>query len=94
MKKVNILLLAITTLFASCADGKLPNASITGATFGDYVPYAMMIVGGLFLVYTLINELTNKEAFIAKTKNPAQTRFVFGIGGAILLIMGIVIAFA
>ena len=94
MKKVHVFLIAMTVALASCKDGKLPNASITGATFGDYVPYVMMIVGALFLAFTAFDELTNKQAYANKTKNPAQKRFVFGAGGAILLIMGVLIAFA
>ena len=95
MKKVQIFLLAFTALaFESCKDGKLPNASITGATFGDYVPWAMMVVGALFLAYTGIDQVSNGKAYSDKIKNPAQKRFVFGVGGAILLIMGVVIAFS
>lgn len=94
MKKVHIFLLAITAAFASCKNGKLPNASITGATFGDYVPWAMMIVGALFLAYTAIDQVSNAAAYSNKSKNPAQTRFVFGVGGAVLLIIGAAIAFS
>lgn len=90
MKKINILLLSMTAIFASCK-GKLPNASITGATFGDYVPIAMMIVGALFLIYTGVDQVINGKAYNAKTLNPAVKRFVFGVGGAILLVMGFVI---
>lgn len=90
MKKTVIFLLAAITMLASCS-GKLPNASITGATFGDYVPYGMMIVGGLFLVYTGVDQLINGKAYNAKTLNPAVKRFVFGVLGAILLVMGYVI---
>ena len=94
MKKVHLFLIAIIVAFASCKDGTLPNASITGATPWDYVPYGMMIVGGLFLVYCLIDQLKNSAAYSDKLKNPAVTRFVFGVGGAILLVMGFVIAFS
>ena len=94
MKRIHVFLIAIIAALASCRDGKLPNASITGATFGDYIPWAMMVVGGLFLAYTLFDEVTNSTAYSNKVKNPAQKRFVFGVGGAILLIMGVVIAFS
>lgn len=94
MKKVHIFLLAMTAAFASCKDGKLPNASITGATPWDYVPYVMMVVGGLFMIYCGIDQLKNGEAYTDKKKDPSTTRFVFGVGGAILLVMGFVIAFS
>ena len=90
MKKVHIFLIAITAALSSC-NGKLPNASITGATPWDYVPYAMMILGGIFLAFTAFDELMNHSAYVNHTKNPAQKRFVFGVGGAILLIMGFII---
>ena len=96
MKKVTQFLLGLSVLsfLAITCKGPLPNASITGATFGDYVPWAMMIVGGLFLGFTLFDEITNREAYSDKIKNPAQKRFVFGVGGAVLLVMGAVIAFS
>lgn len=90
MKKVNILLIAITAALSSC-NGKLPNASITGATPWDYVPYGMIILGALFMAYCGIDQLVNGQAYTDKLKNPAQKRFVFGVGGAILLIMGFII---
>lgn len=93
MKKLNFLILTATTLFASCSK-KLPNASITGATFGDYIPWGMMIVGFLFLIYCLFDQLKNGKDYTNNIKNPAVTRFVFGAGGAILLIMGFVIIYS
>ena len=56
MKKVHIFLISITAALSSC-NGKLPNASITGATPWDYVPYAMMILGALFMAYCGIDQL-------------------------------------
>lgn len=91
--KILIIFLLAVVLFTSC-DVKLPNASITGATPWDYVPYGMMVVGALFMAYCGIDQLKNSDAYSNKQKNPAVTRFVFGVGGAILLVMGIVIAFS
>ena len=90
MKKITFILLTIIAFLSSCK-GPLPNASITGATPWDYVPYGMMILGGLFLAFTAFDELTNIQAYKDKTKNPAQKRFVFGMGGLVLLVMGFVI---
>lgn len=90
MKKLNMFLASVLAL-ASCKDGKLPNASITGATGWDYVPIVMMVLGGLFLLFTTYDELTNSAAYSAKTKNPAQKRFVFGVGGLALLVFGYII---
>ena len=89
MKKVHIFLLAITAAFASCKDGKLPWASIQGATFMDYVPIGLIIYGIIGISYTVINEKTNKVAYENKTKNPAVKRFVFGVAGIISLIFGV-----
>lgn len=93
MKNSILILMAFIIVSTGCS-GPLPNASITGATPWDYVPYGMMVVGILFLVYCGIDQLKNGEAYTDKKKNPAQKRFVFGVGGAILLVMGFVIAFS
>ena len=83
MKKVQIFLLAIIAAFASCKDGKLPNASITGATFGDYLPYVALVLGILSLVYVGITYATDKKITSAKL-------FWFGAGGIIAVVMGLV----
>ena len=91
MKKLQIFLLAITAAFASCKDGKLPNASITGATFGDYVPWAMLFAGIAMVIFTAINFWANKQAYVDKTRNAVDIWFWCGVLGILLIIMGFVI---
>lgn len=85
MKKLKLLLTTCmaTVLLTSC-NKELPNASIEGATFMDYVPIFMMVIGGLSLVYTGIMYATGK------TFNGTKL-FWFGVGGAISLVVGFVI---
>lgn len=94
MKKVNVLstvILLFTVFLASCKNGKLPNASITGATFGDYVPWFMIPIGALMLLFVGYNYLSNKEAYRDKILNPASIWFWCGVLGAILVVMGFVL---
>lgn len=93
MKKITQFLLGLSVLsfLAITCKGPLPNASITGATFWDYVPYGMMILGGLFLGYITIDFAVNFKAYADKVKTNSTQWFVFGVGGLVLLIMGFAI---
>ena len=81
--KIFLIACIASIVFTSCKNGKLPNASITGATPMDYVPIFMMVIGGAALAYSGITYATGKTL-------DATKKFWFLYGGAVVFIFGLV----
>ena len=89
MKKLSILLVGMFSLFlASCKDGKLPWASIQGATLIDYLPILLIIFGVVVLAIAGIDQLKNGKAYLDKKKNPAVIRF-WAVGAVIAIVFAV-----